>query len=158
MTWPQDANVPVADSKTLTEKKRDELFDLIIKKAIDYSFVAIDHEIIDQINIRQATLLGMSQSYAKLKNKADVLIIDGIDKPKDLNHAICLPKADSLIPAVSAASIIAKVIRDRMMHDFERIYPGYYFVQHKGYGTKKHREAIGLLGPSPIHRISFKLI
>ena len=158
VTWPKQTDIPVADSKTLTEKKREHLFDLILKNAIDYSFVAIDHRVIDTINIRQATLLGMSQAYAKLQNKSELLIIDGIDKPIDLSSAICLPKADSLIPAVSAASIIAKVIRDRMMSDFESIYPGYSFIQHKGYGTKKHREAISLLGPCPIHRVSFKLI
>jgi ribonuclease HII len=158
VTWKSSLMIPVADSKELTSFQREELFDLIVREAESYAYVAIDHDIIDKINIRQATLLGMSQSYQLLRLKADQIIIDGIDKPKDLLQAACVVKADTFIPAVSAASIIAKVVRDRMMHYYHSLYQAYHFDQHKGYGTIKHRLRIAEHGPSPIHRLSFKLL
>lgn len=158
VTWPNHLTIPVADSKALTHLQRIVLFEQIMMNALSYAYIAIPHDVIDTINIRQATLLGMSQSYQLLSKVGAHLIIDGIDKPIDLKHAECLPKADSLIPAVSAASIIAKVVRDRMMQYYHDIYPCYAFHEHKGYGTLKHRAAIAAFGASSIHRKSFKLL
>ena len=158
VTWPTSLTIPVADSKTLTALQREQLFVHIIKHATAYSYVALDAQVVDSINIRQATLRAMNQAHSLLTQVAPVTIIDGIDKPKDLIDAQTMIKADLLVPAVSAASIIAKVVRDRMMQWYHQVYPCYAFNEHKGYGTIKHRLAIAQYGPCAIHRLSFKLL
>lgn len=150
--------IPVADSKTLTAQQRERLFAHIIKHATAYSYVALDASVVDSINIRQATLRAMSQAHSLLAQVGTVTVIDGIDKPKDLRDAQTMIKADLLVPAVSAASIIAKVVRDRMMLWYHQVYPCYAFDEHKGYGTVKHRLAIAQHGPCALHRLSFKLL
>ena len=158
VTWPQGLALPVADSKTLTALQREILFEKIIKHALAYSYIAVDNQYIDQVNIRQATLYGMSRSYHALPIQGQTLIIDGIDKPLDLSNAQPIIKADQTIPAVSAASIIAKVVRDRMMKWYHTMYPLYAFDEHKGYGTVQHRAAIAQHGPCKLHRLSYTLL
>jgi ribonuclease HII len=157
VTWPAHATAGVMDSKKLSAKAREKLFSLITQQAISWSYACIDHDVIDSINIRQATLLGMRRVYELLPHKANDLIIDGLDVPPGMDYATPLVGADRKVQAVSAASIIAKVVRDRLMCAYDIPYPEYGFAIHKGYGTLVHRKALIEKGPSPIHRASFKL-
>lgn len=145
----------VNDSKKLTEKKREELFDIIIKNAISYSIVFEDEKTIDEINILNATLLGMNKAIKNLNPKADFALIDG-----NRNKGIEIPnktivKGDSRSHSIACASILAKVARDRLLIEYDKKYPQYGFKNHKGYGTKAHYEAIEKYGILPIHRKSF---
>lgn len=147
------------DSKKLNEKQRLNIEPIIKEKSIAYSIVAIPNEIIDKINILQASLLAMKMSYEQIKDKTkiDMLLVDG-NKLPDVDVAVeAIVKGDSKIHAIMAASILAKSERDRIMKEYDKIYPGYGFAKHKGYPTKEHYEAIKRLGPSPIHRLSFTL-
>ena len=143
------------DSKKLTEKKREELFDVICEKAVSYSVYSVDEKRIDEINILQATFEAMRGAAAGLEITPDYVLIDGNKSPGlDIpNEAVV--KGDSKSMAVAAASVLAKVSRDRSMREAAERYPGYGFEKHKGYGTAAHYEAIGRLGISPIHRRSF---
>lgn len=143
------------DSKKLTEKKRELLFDEILKTS-HVAWCSLNAETIDQINIREAALRAMTMSVAHLPMQADYAMIDGRDVPKRLQGiGEAYVKGDARSLSIAAASIIAKVIRDRMMVEADKHYPHYGFAGHKGYGSKKHREAIIEFGACPLHRKSF---
>ncbi len=143
------------DSKKLTEKKREQLFDLVKERALAYSVALVDHYVIDEINILEATFRAMGNAVAGLSIRADFALVDGNrSKGLDIPHE-CLVGGDARSPSIAAASILAKVTRDRLMLDYARQYPGYLFEKHKGYGTKAHYAAILAHGPSPIHRMTF---
>ena len=147
----------VIDSKQLTPKKRAELFDEIRCTAVAVGVGCVDNREIDRINILQATMGAMAQAIAQITPAPDYALVDGTHLPEIFLPAEAIPKGDTLIQSIAAASIIAKVTRDRLMIDFDETYPGYGFQAHKGYGTVLHRQAIAQLGPCPIHRRSFRL-
>jgi ribonuclease HII len=144
------------DSKKLSEMRREKLFPLIIERALAYCVVVVERDEIDRINIFQATMTGMSRAVAGLTPTAAEAWADGNHLPKDLP---CPGRAiiggDALIPAISAASILAKVTRDRLMMAMDTEHPGYGFAAHKGYSTPEHLAALKRLGPCPQHRHSF---
>ena len=145
----------VNDSKQLTEEKREELFDVIYREALAVGVGIGDHALVDRINILQATLSAMSDAVRGLSVTPDFLLIDGISSvPMNIPQRT-VKKGDSLSLSIAAASIIAKVTRDRMMVEYDAQFPGYGFASHKGYGAASHLAAIAELGPSPIHRRSF---
>lgn len=143
------------DSKKLSEKKREKLFDVITENAVSYAIGRATATEIDEINILQATYLAMRRAAEGLVVKPDYVLIDGnpVQGMPYLNASIV--KGDSLSLSIAAASIIAKVARDRYMQEMDALYPGYGFSVHKGYGTKAHKEAVWEKGPCPIHRRSF---
>mgnify|MGYP003289866244 FL=1 len=144
------------DSKKLTEKKREQLFDIICEKAIDYSIGVATEQEIDEINILNATFLAMHRAVEGLKIKPDYALIDGNQYPKiPFVMEETVVKGDAKSMSIAAASILAKVSRDRFMLEKAKEYPQYQFEKHKGYGTKVHYEAIRQYGPSPIHRHTF---
>lgn len=145
----------VDDSKKLTEKKRDELFDKIIEKAIDYKISIVSEKVIDEINILQATKQGMEECINGLKIKPDFALIDAVKGLNLVCEFLPLIKGDYLSYSIGCASILAKVTRDRLMVEMSQIYPEYSFEKHKGYGTKAHIEAIKKYGKCPIHRDTF---
>lgn len=145
----------VDDSKKLTEKKRDELFDKIIEKAIDYKISIVSEKVIDEINILQATKQGMEECINGLKIKPDFALIDAVKGLNLVCEFLPLIKGDYLSYSIGCASILAKVTRDRLMVEMAQIYPEYSFEKHKGYGTKAHLEAIKKYGKCPIHRDTF---
>ncbi len=146
----------VNDSKKISEKKREKLYDDIIERAIAWGVGIKDNNIIDEINILEATRLAMHEAVCNLKTNPDFIFIDA-EKKVDTNGIPYLPiiKGDALSISIAAASIIAKVTRDRMMREYDKVYPEYGFEKHKGYGTKAHIEAIKEYGLTPIHRRSF---
>lgn len=145
----------VNDSKKLTEKKREALFDVICSSAIAYSIAFADVDEIENVNILRATMNTMKRAVEGLKIKADFAYIDGNSMPPlDINGE-CIIKGDAKSMSVACASILAKVSRDRLMLKYADEYPQYGFEKHKGYGTKVHTEAIKEFGPCPIHRPSF---
>lgn len=144
------------DSKVLTEARREALFTLIVERALDYAIISVEADEIDRVNIFQATLLGMARAVAALKHAPDSALIDGKHVPKNLSvPGRAIVDGDALEPAISAASILAKVTRDRAMRDYCARFPGYGFSAHKGYGTPEHLAALEKLGPCPLHRRSF---
>lgn len=143
------------DSKKLTEKKRDFLFDEIQEKALSFCISRCSVEEIDQINILQASLLAMKRAVEGLHIQPEHVWVDGNKIPQWHYPAEAVVKGDSRVAAISAASILAKVTRDREMIEFEKVYPGYGFAGHKGYPTKVHMAAVEKLGVTPIHRKSF---
>ena len=154
---PQDSMIEgVNDSKKVSEKKREVLYDLIIKEAISYSVQIIGQDVIDDINILNATKQGVTKIAEELEIKPDLIIIDALEhiNTKGIPYEAII-KGDAKCYSISAASILAKVTRDRIMREWDLVYPQYGFAQHKGYGTKKHMEAIREYGLCPIHRISF---
>ena len=153
---PQDCQIEgLNDSKKLTPKKRDALFDAICASAVEYKIILIDEKTIDEINILQATLLGMKQAIEQLQHVPDMALIDGNKCPDTAISCQAVVKGDGKSASVAAAIILAKVTRDRIMEQYAQVYPGYGFAKHKGYGTKLHYEAIRQLGVCPIHRKSF---
>ncbi len=146
----------VNDSKKVSEKKREKLYDDIINAAIAWGVGIIDNNVIDEINILNATRKAMHIAIDKLKTKPDYILIDA-EKKVDTNNIPYLPiiKGDSLSISIAAASIIAKVTRDRIMREYDKVFPVYGFEKHKGYGTKAHVEAIRANGLCMIHRKSF---
>lgn len=145
----------VNDSKQLTEEKRDELFDIIHREALAVGVGIGDHALVDSINILQATLSAMRDAVRGLSVTPDFLLIDGISNvPMNIPQRT-VKKGDTLSLSIAAASIIAKVTRDRMMVQYDVEYPGYGFASHKGYGAASHLAAIAELGPCPIHRKTF---
>ena len=145
----------VNDSKKLTAARRDRLFDRIRAEAVSVAVGIADHEEIDRLNILQASLLSMKRAVQALEIPPDYLLIDGIFTVSYPAAQEAVKKGDSLSMSIAAASIIAKVTRDRIMDNYDREFPQYGFKKHKGYPTQKHREAIRQHGPSPIHRKSF---
>lgn len=143
------------DSKKLTEKKREALFPVIIKKAISYSICFGSVEDIETKNILKTTMDTMTEAFNSLPIKADFALIDGNSAPKGIPCCQTVVKGDSKSLSIAAASILAKVSRDRLMLEMDEKYPQYEFKKHKGYGTKVHIEAIRKYGPSEIHRLSF---
>jgi len=145
------------DSKKLTDKKRDILFDIIKENAVAYHISIIDEKQIDSLNILQATLLGMKNSLENLSVKPDLALIDGNKLPKtDEINCFAVVGGDRKHACISAASILAKVSRDRIMDEFDIIYPHYGFKKHKGYPTADHLKAIRSHGICEIHRRSYK--
>ena len=143
------------DSKKLSEKKREELFDVICEKALDYAVASASVEEIEERNILGATMLAMNRAIAGLKTRPDLALIDG-NRNKDIETpSRCVIKGDATCADITAASILAKVSRDRVMLELAKEYPQYHFEQHKGYGTALHYEALREFGPSPVHRPSF---
>ena len=143
------------DSKKLSEKKRDLLFDKIKEEAIDYCIASVDEKTIDEINILQATFLAMRNAVNGLKIKPDIALIDGNQSPKLAIAERTIIKGDALSASIAAASILAKVSRDRFLMELDKQYPEYCFAKHKGYGTKLHYEMLDKYGISPVHRMSF---
>ena len=146
----------INDSKKLTEKKREYLFDVMCEKALYYSIVSVDEKTIDKINILESTYLAFSKSIENLPVLPDIALIDGNrakNIPVDFETVI---KGDALSQSIAAASILAKVSRDRYIVEMDELYPQYGFKKHKGYGTKDHLDAIKQFGPCPIHRLTFK--
>lgn len=144
----------INDSKKLTEKKREELFNKIIATAIDFSIVEIDERTIDEINILNATKLGMKKALENLKIKPDVVLIDAVHIDIQIPQENII-KGDNLSYNIASASILAKVYRDRLMKKLALDYPQYNFAKHKGYGTKEHIALLRQYGKSKIHRESF---
>ena len=144
----------VNDSKKLTEKKREKLFDDILKNAIAYHIELIDHKVIDEINILNATKLGMKNCIEKLEVKPDLVLIDAVKLDVQVPTESII-KGDAKSYNIACASILAKVSRDRLMLELDEIYPEYGFKKHKGYGTKAHIEALKQYGKCEIHRDSF---
>lgn len=145
----------LADSKAMSEKKRERLFDEIREKALAWAIGRCEVEEIDDLNILQATMVAMQRAVAGLKPQPEHALIDGNRCPKLSCTAEAVVKGDSKVAAISAASIIAKVTRDREMVELDKQYPGYGLAGHKGYPTKSHIEALQTLGVTPIHRRSF---
>ncbi len=152
---PNDIIEGVNDSKKLTEKKREMLYDIIKERAISYSIAFATVGEIEELNILNATMLAMKRAVEGLSVPADYAIIDG-NKTPDLqipcNYVI---KGDAKSMSIASASILAKVTRDRLLVEYAEQYPEYQFEKHKGYGTKAHREALLEYGPCPVHRLSF---
>jgi len=146
----------LADSKALSAKKRLTLYSIIQEKALAWAVAEADVGEIDQINILQATLLAMQRAVNQLSIQPQRVLIDGNTLPVLSIPAQAIVQGDRIIPAISAASILAKVHRDRIMEDYAREFPGFAFDLHKGYGTKQHLAELAQLGPLPIHRKSFR--
>jgi len=144
------------DSKKLSAKSRDTLYDLIVEKAIAVERAVIDAAVIDRINIYQATINGMYDSIFALKPQPQQVLIDAVPLKQLPMPSLPIIKGDSKSASIAAASIIAKVERDRMMDEYDKIYPEYGFAQHKGYGTAQHVAALEKYGACPIHRCSFE--
>ena len=145
----------VNDSKKLTEKKREALFDVITEQALDWSIAFATVEEIEEINILNAAMLAMKRAVEELKNPVDFAIIDGNRKPPLEIDCEAVVKGDAKSMSVAAASILAKVSRDRILRQYAVDYPQYGFEKHKGYGTKVHVEALKKYGPCEVHRPSF---
>ncbi|WP_347170495.1 ribonuclease HII [Pseudomonas salmasensis] len=153
-----DPNRPILglnDSKKLTEARREKLYDEICEKALSWHIARAEVEEIDELNILHATMLAMQRAVEGLHITPKMAMIDGNRCPKLTMPSEAVVKGDSKVPAIAAASILAKVSRDREMAAFELIYPGYGIGGHKGYPTPVHLEALARLGPTPIHRRSF---
>lgn len=144
------------DSKRLSAAKREALLPLILARAQAWSVVLVAADEIDRVNILEATLAGMTRAVLKLGLRADLALVDGNRLPRDLPcPARAIVHGDALEPAISAASVLAKVSRDHYMLELDRRYPSYGFAQHMGYPTASHRAALQRLGPCPEHRRSF---
>lgn len=144
------------DSKKLTEKKRERLYDIIKEKALSYGIAYGTVEEIESVNILGATFLAMNRAIASLETKPDFALIDGNRAPKGITIPCeTVVKGDGKAMSIAAASVLAKVTRDRLMLEYDKTYPQYNFKKHKGYGTREHTELIRLNGPCEIHRMSF---
>lgn len=145
----------VNDSKKLTEKKREQLFDVIKETAVAYSIATADEKEIDEINILQATYLAMNRAFQGLNLEPDMALVDGNRDPGLGIPTRMIVKGDANSMSIAAASILAKVTRDRFMLEMDKKYPQYQFAKHKGYGTKLHYEMLDKYGASEIHRMTF---
>ncbi|SDC00755.1 MULTISPECIES: ribonuclease HII [unclassified Candidatus Frackibacter] len=156
---PQDIFIPgLDDSKKLSESKREELFDIIQDEAIDIGVGIVDSTRIDEINIRNATFQAMQEAIISLETKVDYLLVDGEEIPGLSTEQRKLIDGDARSISIAAASIIAKVTRDRMLVEYDKEYPEYGFTQHKGYGTVEHIAALNEHGPCEVHRYSFSKV
>ena len=154
---PKDSMIEgVNDSKKVSEKKREKLYDLILEEAISYSVAVIGQDVIDEINILNATKQGVTKVVEELDVKPNLILVDALThiQTKGIPYDSII-KGDAKCYNIAAASIIAKVTRDRIMRQWDEIYPQYGFINHKGYGTAKHMEALKEYGPCPIHRRTF---
>jgi ribonuclease HII len=150
----------VKDSKKLTEKRRESLYDKIIDNCLEYKIEIVDNKTIDEINILAATMLGMENCITKMQTKDFKLLIDGNyfklrDNLQNNYDYETIIEGDDKIFEISCASILAKVTRDRLMREYDKIYPGYLFAKNKGYGTKEHIHRISQYGLCDIHRVTF---
>ena len=153
---PEDCSIiGIDDSKKLTEKKRDELFEIIKEQAICYNIEFVDEKEIDELNILQATKKCMAKAINGLEVKPDIMLVDALDGLDISCNAKPIVHGDALSYSIGAASILAKVTRDRYMVELDSKYPQYGFAKHKGYGTKQHMDALREYGPCEIHRRSF---
>lgn len=153
---PKDCNLLyINDSKQLTEKKREELYDEIISTAVAFGIGSIPPAKIDEMNILQATYAAMRQAIHNLTIKPDILLNDAVTIPEVSIKQVPIIKGDAKSISIAAASIVAKVTRDRIMVAYDKVFPGYNLANNKGYGCAKHMEAIKTLGITPIHRKSF---
>lgn len=153
---PENAEIPgLNDSKKLSEKKRKELYPLITEQAVSWSVGFATEQEIDEINILQATFLAMKRACDGLNIRPDYALVDGNRMPQLGVRAETIIKGDALSASIAAASILAKVSRDRLMVEIDQIYPEYQFAKHKGYGTELHRELLHQYGPCPVHRKTF---
>ena len=153
---PKDCDILyLNDSKQLSEKKREELYDVIMEKAVSTGLGFVSPERIDQINILQATYEAMREAIAKLSPQPDLLLNDAVTIPKVAIRQVPIIKGDAKSISIAAASIIAKVTRDRLMVQYDSVFPEYGFASNKGYGAAAHIEALRKYGPTPIHRSSF---
>lgn len=154
---PKDSMIEgINDSKKISEKKREKLYDLILEEAISYGIAIIGQDIIDEINILNATKQGVTEVIEQLDIKPNLILVDALThiNTKGIPYDSII-KGDAKCYNISAASIIAKVTRDRIMREWDEIYPQYGFINHKGYGTAKHVEALKEYGPCPLHRKTF---
>lgn len=145
------------DSKQLTNRQRETCFRFLTSGTWEYGVGIVEPEEIDRINIYQASRQAMSRALKQLNQEPDFLLVDALTVPDTTIPQKALIHGDALSVAIAAASVIAKHTRDRLMADYDKVYPGYGFAQHKGYPTARHYEALEQLGPSPIHRRSFRL-
>ena len=154
---PRDLEIEgLNDSKKLSDKRRRALYEVITEQALAYGIAMVDEKVIDEINILQATFLAMRQAVEQLSEKPSLALVDGNREPDFGEIPVkTIVKGDSLSANIAAASILAKVTRDRFMEEQDAIYPQYGFSVHKGYGTKAHYEALREFGACPIHRRSF---
>ncbi|MGN0387841.1 MAG: ribonuclease HII [Suilimivivens sp.] len=153
---PKDCDILyLNDSKQLSEKKREELYDVIMEKAVSTGLGFVSPERIDEINILQATYEAMREAIAKLSPRPDLLLNDAVTIPKVAIRQVPIIKGDAKSISIAAASIIAKVTRDRLMVQYDSVFPEYGFASNKGYGAAAHIEALRKYGPTPIHRRSF---
>jgi len=156
---PHDLYLPkINDSKKLSAKVRDELYDEIMDKALAVKTALVDAKTIDRVNIYQATINGMYESIFGLAQEPQAVLIDAVKLDNLPMVSESIIKGDAKSASIAAASIIAKVNRDRLMDEYDKQYPEYGFAQHKGYGTAQHIEALKKYGPCPIHRLSFEPI
>ena len=155
--FPFQVNIPgLNDSKKLSTKKREELFPKIQEISVSYGVAVVGEKVIDKINILQAARLAMKQAVETLKITPGLLLIDGNQKIDSTLDQWAIVKGDSRSLSIAAASVLAKVTRDRIMDGYHKLYPQYEFNRHKGYGTRLHRNLIQEHGPCPIHRSTFK--
>ena len=155
--FPSKVNIPgLNDSKKLSANKREELFPKIQEISVAFGLAVVDQKVIDKINILQAARLAMKQAVETLKITPGLLLIDGNQKIDSTLNQWVIVKGDSRSLSIAAASVLAKVTRDRIMDSYHKLYPQYEFNRHKGYGTRLHRNLIQEHGPCPIHRSTFK--
>lgn len=153
---PKDCRIRyINDSKKLSEKKREELYEVIKKEAVAVAYGVASQQRIDEINILQATYEAMREAINNLGIVPDILLNDAVTIPGVAIRQVPIVKGDQKSLSIAAASIYAKVTRDRMMRELDKEYPGYGLVRNKGYGTKEHIEAIKRLGPTPLHRMTY---
>ena len=153
---PEEYELPgLNDSKKLSPKAREALFDRILETALSWGIGWADEKEIDEINILQATFRAMARAFDQLDRTPDTAFVDGNRDPKLPVPARLVVGGDGKYDCIAAASILAKVSRDRLLLEYDKVYPGYGFAKHKGYGTKAHYAALEELGPSPIHRLTF---
>ncbi len=154
---PEHVDLPsINDSKKLSEKQREKLDNLIKEQAIAWAIAEVDEKIIDEINILEASRFAMQKAVQALDQPAEYVLVDGIANPKILLPSKAIVKGDMKSISIAAASIIAKVYRDNLMTQYDKIYPGYGFSVNKGYPTSEHIQAIAEIGPCPIHRMTFR--
>ena len=154
---PENQDIPgLNDSKKLSEKQREHCYAYITEHVAQWAIGRASVEEIDSINILQASLLAMHRAVQSLPQNPEFVFVDGNKKPNWDYPSEAVVKGDSRLACIAAASVLAKVTRDREMLAFEQQYPGYGFAQHKGYPTKAHMQALSVKGPSPIHRLSYK--
>jgi ribonuclease HII len=156
---PKGLTLPgIKDSKQMTEKAREEAFSVIHHKALAVSIGVVSHHFIDEFNILKASLEAMKQAVLSLRPAAEYLLVDGIHSVPVPIPQKCLKKGDQRSMSISAASVMAKVYRDRIMRSYDERFPEYGFRSNKGYGTQKHLAALHRYGPCPIHRLTFKRV